>query len=79
MAMSYCAYILANPGDVLHKNYHDQEYGFPLSTDAASLERLALEINQAGLSWATILKKKDAFHAAFEGFDPLRVAGLRGG
>ena len=75
MAVTYCAYILANPGDVLHKNYHDQEYGFPLDSDAALLERLALEINQAGLSWTTILKKKEAFHAAFEGFDPRRVAG----
>jgi DNA-3-methyladenine glycosylase I len=72
--MSYCASILARPGDDLHKKYHDTEYGFPLNTDAALLERLALEINQAGLSWDTILRKKDAFHAAFEGFEPRRVA-----
>lgn len=67
----YCEYSQLDP---LHKQYHDNEYGFPLRDDAALLERLALEINQAGLSWTLILKKKDAFHRAFEGFDPQRVA-----
>ena len=62
------------PGHPEHGPYHDTEYGFPLSGDAALLERLALEINQAGLSWLTILKKKEAFHRAFEGFDPDVVA-----
>ena len=68
---SYCD---AAPGHPFHGPYHDTEYGFPLRTDAELLERLALEINQAGLSWLTILKKKDAFHRAFDGFDIDTVA-----
>lgn len=75
--MSYCEYIRNNPIDTLHKAYHDAEYGFPLTSDAALLERLVLEINQAGLSWTTILRKKDAFHLAYEGFEPQRVAEYR--
>jgi DNA-3-methyladenine glycosylase I len=62
------------PSHPQHGPYHDREYGFPLRGDAELLERLALEINQAGLSWLTILKKKEAFRAAFEGFDPEVVA-----
>lgn len=71
MTTSYCTFAPTHP---LHKAYHDHEYGFPLRDDARLFERLALEINQAGLSWLTILKKKDAFHQAFEGFDLDRVA-----
>ncbi|EFH90399.1 DNA-3-methyladenine glycosylase I [Ktedonobacter racemifer] len=71
MAQSYCDLAREHP---LHQAYHDQEYGFPLATDAALFERLALEINQAGLSWQTILKKKENFQRAFEGFDLDRVA-----
>jgi DNA-3-methyladenine glycosylase I len=67
-------YCRVAPGDPLHGPYHDAEYGFPLRDDAALLERLALEINQAGLSWATILRKRAAFRRAFEGFDPGVVA-----
>lgn len=62
------------PGHPVHGPYHDDEYGFPLTADAALLERLALEINQAGLSWLTVLNKREAFHEAFEGFDVDRVA-----
>jgi DNA-3-methyladenine glycosylase I len=62
------------PGHPFHGPYHDNEYGFPLESDAELLERLALEINQAGLSWLTILKKRDALRHAFEGFDVDRVA-----
>ncbi len=62
------------PGHPYHGPYHENEYGFPLRDDAALFERLVLEINQAGLSWLTILKKKDNFRAAYEGFDPGRVA-----
>ncbi|HEY7768722.1 DNA-3-methyladenine glycosylase I [Longimicrobium sp.] len=69
--MSYCD---AAPGHPVHGPYHDHEYGFPLEGDDELLERLALEINQAGLSWLTILKKRDAFRAAFHGFDVDRVA-----
>lgn len=71
MSQSYCEFAREN---ALHRAYHDSEYGFPLTTDAALFERLALEINQAGLSWLTILKKKEHFHRAFEGFDIDHVA-----
>ena len=70
--MSYC---LIAPGHPYHGPYHELEYGFPIREDAALFERLALEINQAGLSWLTILKKRENFRAAFEGFDIDRVAG----
>jgi DNA-3-methyladenine glycosylase I len=67
--MTYCQYLRENPEDTLNKAYHDTEYGFPLADDAALLERLALEINQAGLSWTLILKRKDNFRTAFDGFN----------
>ena len=66
------------PGDPWHGPYHDREYGFPVSDEAVLFERLALEINQAGLSWLTVLKKRAAFHAAFDGFDVDRVAAYDG-
>jgi DNA-3-methyladenine glycosylase I len=69
--MSYCIGCASHP---LHQRYHDEAYGFPVRDDAMLLERLALEINQAGLSWLTILKKEEAFRRAFEGFDLERVA-----
>ena len=62
------------PGHEWHGPYHDTEYGFPLAEDAELFERLILEINQAGLSWLTILKKRDAFRRAYDGFDPAVVA-----
>jgi DNA-3-methyladenine glycosylase I len=62
------------PGHPDHGPYHDREYGFPLKQDAELFERLALEINQAGLSWLTILRKRAAFRRAFRGFDPAVVA-----
>ena len=62
------------PGHEFHGPYHDTEYGFPLDDDAALLERFALEINQAGLSWLLMLKKRDAFRRAFRGFDVAKVA-----
>src|SRR5512135_294602 len=71
---SYCEYLRQHPEETLHKAYHDNEYGFPLDQDAALLERLALEINQAGLSWILMLKRKDGFHRAFEGFDVDKLA-----
>ncbi len=64
--MSYCD---AAPGHPWHGPYHGEEYGFPLSDDAALFERLVLEINQAGLSWlTTVLRKRAAFTAAYAGF-----------
>jgi DNA-3-methyladenine glycosylase I len=74
MAMSYCEYVREHQLHQLHQAYHDTEYGFPLTEDAALVGRLALEINQAGLSWETILRKQEAFFRAFEGFDVDRVA-----
>lgn len=71
MSVTYCD---VAPGHEHHGPYHDHEYGFPLRGDAELLERLALEINQAGLSWLTILKKREGFRRAFDGFDPDRVA-----
>ena len=71
---SYCEYLRDHPEDTLNKLYHDSEYGFPLTENDALLERLALEINQAGLSWILILKRKDAFRVAFEGFEVDKVA-----
>jgi DNA-3-methyladenine glycosylase I len=65
------------PGHEWHGPYHDTEYGFPLTGDAELFERLVLEINQAGLSWLTILKKRAAFRTAYAGFDPAVVARYR--
>ncbi|MCC7274863.1 MAG: DNA-3-methyladenine glycosylase I [Alphaproteobacteria bacterium] len=67
-------YCTAAPGHEWHGPYHDREYGFPVADDDALFERLVLEINQAGLSWLTILKKRAAFRAAFHGFAIDRVA-----
>ena len=69
--MSYCD---VAPGHPFHGPYHESEYGFPLRDDDALFERLVLEINQAGLSWLTILKKRDNFRAAYDRFDVARVA-----
>src|SRR5689334_16703983 len=71
MGTSYCDIA---PGHEWHGPYHDTEYGFPLEDDDALFERLVLEINQAGLSWLTILKKRQAFRDALEGFEIARVA-----
>ena len=62
----YCA---AAEGHPVHGPYHDEEYGFPIRDDRALFERLILEINQAGLSWLTILKKREGFRRAYDGFD----------
>jgi len=69
--MSYCDFAPVHP---FHGPYHDREYGFPIADDNQLFERLVLEINQAGLSWLTILKKRENFRAAFAGFDIDRVA-----
>ncbi|MFD2191101.1 DNA-3-methyladenine glycosylase I [Pistricoccus aurantiacus] len=67
----YCDLAPTHP---FHGPYHDSEYGFPVADDDVLFERLILEINQAGLSWLTVLKKREAFQAAFEGFEVARVA-----
>jgi len=62
--------------DPLMVAYHDDEWGTPVHDDVELFERLTLEAFQAGLSWSTILHKRDAFRAAFRGFDPRLVAGF---
>jgi DNA-3-methyladenine glycosylase I len=69
--MSYCDIA---PGHPFHGSYHDREYGFPVRSERALFERLVLEINQAGLSWLTVLRKRAAFRKAFDRFDADRVA-----
>jgi DNA-3-methyladenine glycosylase I len=61
-------------GDPLYLAYHDEEWGVPVHDDRALLELLVLEGAQAGLSWATILHKREGYRKAFAGFDPDRVA-----
>ena len=60
--------------DPLYTAYHDEEWGVPLHDDRALFEMLILEGAQAGLSWITILKKRETYRAAFDGFDPAVVA-----
>ena len=71
---SYCEYVRIHPEDEYNRVYHDEEYGFPLKDDNLLFERLILEINQAGLSWITILKKKENFRSAYQGFDINTIA-----
>ena len=65
------------PGHPFHEPYHDSEYGFPLTDEAALFERQSLEIFQAGLSWLLVLKKRPAMVSAFHGFDVDRVAAYK--
>ena len=77
MATSYCEAILTmEPGNV-HLHYHDKEYGFPIHDDNELFARLVLEINQAGLSWTTILNKKENFYKAFDNFEIGKVAAYK--
>jgi len=68
---SYCDFAA---GHEIHGPYHDREYGFPIEDEALLFERLLLEINQAGLNWELILKKREGFRAAYHDFDVDRVA-----
>jgi DNA-3-methyladenine glycosylase I len=75
--MSYCKAIWAMPEGErkqLHQNYHDFLYGFAIDTDDELFGRLILEINQAGLSWETILRKEQAFRAAFDNYAIDKIA-----
>lgn len=71
---TYCDYCNSHPEDTFNKNYHDSQYGFPLESDDELFERLVLEINQAGLSWITILKKAEHFREAYDQFKVGKVA-----
>ena len=67
--LPYCDYCNLHPEDTFNRIYHDTQYGFPLTDDNLLFERLVLEINQAGLSWITILKKAENFRRAYHLFD----------
>ncbi len=67
----YCEVAHGHP---FHGPYHDHEYGFPLTDESELFGRLMLEVNQAGLSWLTILKKQETFSAAYDGWNVDRVA-----
>lgn len=71
---SYCEAILSMAKDNVHRVYHDNFYGFPIENDDELFERLILEINQAGLSWDTILKKQENFKKAYKNFNIKKVA-----
>lgn len=77
--MSYCEAINGMKSDdkSLHKIYHDKQYGFPIHTDNELFCRLILEINQAGLSWTTILKKQESFRKAYHDFDIKKIAAYK--
>ncbi|MDD2799078.1 MAG: DNA-3-methyladenine glycosylase I [Bacteroidales bacterium] len=74
--MSYCTAIetMNEEKKAIHKRYHDTQYGFPIADDNELFGRLVLEINQAGLSWETILKKEAGFRNAYHNFDVKIVA-----
>lgn len=74
MENSYCKKCLHLPSDDVHKSYHDDRYGFPIHDDNELFCRLVMEINQAGLSWDTILKKEANFRQAYDQFDVATVA-----
>ena len=77
--MSYCRALTQMEGDrlALHKSYHDERYGFPIHDDNELFCRLIMEINQAGLSWETILKKEKSFRKAYSQFNIKKVAAYK--
>lgn len=72
--MSYCEYCENLTEDNLHKIYHDNHYGYTITCDNELFGRLLLEINQAGLSWNTILKKQDDFRLLYDQFNIVEIA-----
>ncbi|QUX92911.1 DNA-3-methyladenine glycosylase I [Marinomonas sp. A3A] len=68
-----CAWCLGSP-EYIH--YHDTEWGIPIYDDQALFECIVLESAQAGLSWITILRKREGYRALFHGFDPVKVANM---
>jgi DNA-3-methyladenine glycosylase I len=71
---SYCEFVNLLPKDNLHRLYHDTAYGFPIEDDNELFERLVLEINQAGLSWSTVLNKQQNLKIAYDHFNIKKVA-----
>ncbi len=74
---SYCDAIQMMEPDSVHRHYHDKQYGFPIEDDDELFGRLILEINQAGLSWTTILNKADNFKSAYSDFSIKKVANYK--
>lgn len=76
--MSYCSYVNDNaseqPDYLLHKHYHDYQYGFAIDSDDELFGRLILEINQAGLSWTLMLRKQEGFRTAYHQFSIEKIA-----
>lgn len=66
----------SEPDKPLYEEYHDNEWGIPVHDDAKHFEMILLEGAQAGLSWETILNKREGYRAAFHGFDPVKVAAM---
>ena len=77
--MSYCKFINSLKSDEqhVHRDYHDRHYGFPIHDDNELFCRLILEINQAGLSWTTILNKQQSFRKAYQNFEIKKVAAYK--
>ena len=73
----YCAFVADKPLDEVNRYYHDHDYGFPIESDDELFGRLILEINQAGLSWHTILVKQDNFRKAYSTFSINKVAAYK--
>lgn len=71
---SYCEAVKLMEPQNVHRIYHDTEYGFPMDDDNELFGRLILEINQAGLSWTTILNKQEHFKKAYDNFDIQKIA-----
>ena len=74
---SYCEAVAAMDSENIHRKYHDTAYGFPIEDDDELFERLILEINQAGLSWTTILMKQENFKKAYDNFNVSKVAAYK--
>jgi DNA-3-methyladenine glycosylase I len=72
--MSYCQFVKNRPENDVHRVYHDLHYGTPIDDDDELFGRLILEINQAGLSWETILKKQDNFRVAYDVYSIDKIA-----
>ena len=77
MAITYCDAVSTMDKNNLHKSYHDTAYGFPIDNDDELFGRLILEINQAGLSWSTILNKQASFRKAYNNFNIKKVAAYK--
>jgi DNA-3-methyladenine glycosylase I len=74
---TYCEAVELYDESNVHRIYHDNGYGFPIEDDSQLFERLILEINQAGLSWTTILHKQPNFKKAYDAFDINKVAAYK--